>query len=716
MHMQSKNILRLLLIGVVPLLFLHRLNAQQVDTTTVKLNDQLMLQLELIAENLEENIDFTDLVDTYYYYAENKLNINGPDAALLQEMYLISAFQLEKLQAYIKEYGKLLSSYEILYIEGFDEQTVAIISPLITFEGSQQVQKIKPKNVAKYGRHQLLMRVEDVLEQRQGYQPIEDSALWEKPNSRYLGSSQKLYARYAFNYRNRVRAGITMEKDAGEVFFANNVNDSIRSLLGKQLNTGFDFYSAHFFMKDVGPIRALALGDYHLAFGQGLTMWSGLAFGKSTDPAGVMKFGQGVRPNSSVNESLFLRGAAMTVGWKQFDFTAFYSSKAMDATSGIVDSVSSEVFTISSLQESGLHRTVNELLKKGNIDQEVMGGRFSFRNNFLEIGYTLHQTRLSASLMPRVYPYNQFRFMGNELFNQGVDYRLVFPRLILFGEISRSDNGGLAAIAGFTAQPAGFANITIAYRDYQKEYQNLFSNAFSEGTLSNNERGIYVGLSAAIAPNWKLTAYADHFDFPWLRFATDAPSFGYDYFAQLDHRINRKADLYFRFRTKRKMTNDDDPWNPIDFITPYTKNTYRFHINYAMGDNWILKNRIELIQYVEGQNDASSGYLVFQDVLYRPKEKFYELSMRYTLFQSDSYDSRIYTYENDVLYAFSIPAFSGKGSRAYLMLRLKAHRNIDFWARIAQTWYADRFTIGSGLETIEGKTRTDIKLQMRWKF
>jgi hypothetical protein len=164
------------------------------------------------------------------------------------------------------------------------------------------------------------------------------------------------------------------------------------------------------------------------------------------------------------------------------------------------------------------------------------------------------------------------------------------------------------------------------------------------------------------------------------------------------------------------MTNDDHPWNPIDFITPYTKNTYRFHINYALGDNWILKNRIELIQYVEGQKDASLGYLVFQDVLYRPKEKFYELSMRYALFQSDSYDSRIYTYENDVLYAFSIPAFSGKGSRAYLMLRLKAHRNIDFWARIAQTWYADRFTIGSGLETIEGKTRTDIKLQMRWKF
>ena len=716
MFNRFSRIIRFIVLACLTGFITNNLYAQTIDTTSLRLNEQLMLQLEIIAENLEENVDFTDLVDNYYYYAENKLNINSPDARLLQEIYLISAFQLESLKNYIREFGVLLSPFELEYVEGFDEQTVALISPLITFESQQQTQKLKPKNVLKYGRSQLLMRLEDVIEVREGYKPIEDSALWDRPNSRYLGSSQKLYARYAFNYRNRVRAGVTMEKDAGEVIFSNNVNDSLRSLLGSQLKSGFDFYSAHFFMKDIGPVKAIALGDYHLAFGQGLTMWSGLAFGKSTDPAGVMKFGQGIRPNTSVNESLFFRGAAVTLGWKQFDLTTFYSSKSIDASSAIIDSVSNEVFTITSLQETGLHRTVNELLKKGNVDQEVLGARISFRSSKLEIGYTLHQTKLSAALTPRIYPYNQFRFMGEELFNQGADYRIVFPRMIFFGEISRSENGGIAGITGFTAQPAGFFNITIAYRNYQKNYQNLFSNAFSEGTLSNNERGLYTGISAGIARNWKLTAYADHFVFPWLRFATDAPSYGFDYFAQLDHRINRKADFYFRFRSKRKMTNDNDPWNVIDYTVPYTKNTYRFHINYAIGDDWILKNRIELIDYQEGIKPASKGYLVFQDVLYRPKDKPYELSARYSLFQSDSYDSRIYTYENDVLYAFSIPAFNGVGSRAYLLFRLKVHRNLDVWARIAQTWYADRTTIGTGLEAIEGKTRTDYKLQMRWKF
>ena len=41
--------------------------------------------------------------------------------------------------------------------------------------------------------------------------------------------------------------------------------------------------------------------------------------------------------------------------------------------------------------------------------------------------------------------------------------------------------------------------------------------------------------------------------------------------------------------------------------------------------------------------------------------------MRYCVFRTDDYNSRIYTWENDLLYSFSIPALSGKGSRLYFM-------------------------------------------------
>jgi len=691
--------------------------SQTPDTTAHTLNDQLVAQLEAITEALDANVDFSDLLDAYYFFAENKININGPEVNELQAIYLITAFQLERLREYQRRFGQMLSIYELSLVEGFDAQTVSLLLPLLTVQQTSRSQQLNWRNVLKWGRNQVLFRTERVLETREGYKHISDSAWLAKPNSRYLGGPERVYARYTFNYRNRIRAGITMDKDPGEVFFAGQLNDSIRQLAGSRLRSGFDFYSAHAFVRDIGPLKALAIGDYHLAFGQGLTMWTGLAFGKSADPNGVMKFGQGVRANTSVNEALFMRGVAATFGWKQFELTGFYSHRDLDATQvSVVDSLSGEDFFVSSIQETGLHRTINELLKKGNVSQTVFGGRAAYRSTKLEMGYTLHHTVLGAPLNPRIYPYNKFRFAGKEISNQGFDFRLVYPHAVYFGELSHSSNGALAGIAGVSMQPAGFVSVTIAYRNYQKEYHNLFGNGFSEGSITNNERGIFMGVTAGLAPGWKLSAFADHFSFPWLRYLTNAPSQGSDYSVQIDRRVNRRTDWYVRFRTKTKMTNDRDPWNTINYITNYSRSSFRFHINNNLGRSFFIKNRAEYILFEQQGKGRSEGFIIYQDVLYRPANKPYDLTFRYAIFDTDNYDSRVFMYENDVLYAFSIPSFYDRGSRMYLMMRIKVNKSLDIWARIAQTWYSNRSTIGTGLELIDGNQRTDVKFQLRWKF
>ncbi len=690
--------------------------AQEADSTGRFLTERLVAQIESITESLDANLDYSDLVESYLYYSEHKININTDAAETLRELYLITDFQLQKLRQYVKSFGPLLSEFELPMVEGFDEQTVSLLMPVISFSESATTQGMKLTQVLQRGRHQLIARMERNLNEQAGYQPIDDSALWENPNSRYLGSKEKLYAKYTFNYRNKVKAGITMDKDAGEAFLANNVNDSIRQILGNKLKNGFDFYSLHAWVSDLGVLRSLALGDYHLSFGQGITMWSGLSFGKSTVPTQVMRFGAGIKPNTSVNEFFFLRGGAATVGWKSLELTAFYSHKNIDANLSGSDTTDNDSYFVTSLQESGLHRTLNELSDKGAISQELYGGRLAYRSKKLELGYTLHHTMLGSMLTPRIYPYSQFRFQSDRLSNQGFDWRWVNPKLIFFGEIGRSDNGGIAGIAGLSLQPAGFVSMTIAYRHYEKNYQNLFSNAFAEGGAMNNEKGLYAGITASLAPGWKLSAYADHFKFDWLRFSVDAPSTGYDYFVQSDYKISRKADFYVRFRTKRKMTNDQNPWNALDFIVPETKNTYRFHINYAVSESVTFKNRAELISYQRASDDKQYGFIIYQDVSYRPQNHPWELSFRYALFDAQSYDTRLYAYESDVLYAFSIPAFSDKGSRTYLLLKLMLMKNLDLWARIAHTWYDSRSEIGSGLELISGNSKTDFKLQLRWKL
>ena len=126
-----------------------------------------------------------------------------------------------------------------------------------------------------------------------------DSALVASPNSRYLGDRNRIYTRYKYNYGNHISFGITAEKDAGEEFFK-----------GSQPN-GFDFYSAHFFLRNQGKIKQLAIGDYQAQFGQGLTFWSGLAFGKSADIMLVKRSAVGLKPYTSADENLFMRGAGI---------------------------------------------------------------------------------------------------------------------------------------------------------------------------------------------------------------------------------------------------------------------------------------------------------------------------------------------------------------------------------------------------------------------
>lgn len=61
-------------------------------------------------------------------------------------------------------------------------------------------------------------------------------------------------------------------------------------------------------------IRALAIGDYQVQFGQGLVAWNGISLGKSTEVHQIYRRGLGLRPYSSAGESGFNRGVAIALG------------------------------------------------------------------------------------------------------------------------------------------------------------------------------------------------------------------------------------------------------------------------------------------------------------------------------------------------------------------------------------------------------------------
>jgi hypothetical protein len=217
--------------------------------------------------------------------------------------------------------------------------------------------------------------------------------------------------------------------------------------------------------------------------------------------------------------------------------------------------------------------------------------------------------------------------------------------------------------------------------------------------------------------NISVSAYYDHWNFPWLKYLVDAPSSGYDALFQVNYTPSKTVDMYFRVRDRirsRNITGEDAL--EIDYPIGQHQTNYRFDVSYKISPSFKLRNRVECVTFDQPNQARENGYVILQDIVYKPMSKPLSFSFRYALFDTDGYYSRIYAYESDVLYSFSIPAYYYKGSRSYLTLQYDVTRKIDLWFRIAQFYYSNRETTGSGLTEIQGHHRTDFRVQMRFKF
>jgi hypothetical protein len=685
---------------------------KQVRTDETDLIDKV----ENIAENSDVSRDYTEHLSDIKYYRDNPLNLNSATADDLKKLIFLNNIQIYNILAYRENYGNFVSVYELQGIDGLDNETISKILPYITIEPVKSSYKPTVRNIIKSLKNEVFIRYQRVLQEQAGYSSVSDSALHQNPNSYYLGSPDKVYVRYGLNYHNKLRFGLTMEKDAGEPFLKNRINDSIARLPGMKAPNGFDFYSVYLSIAEFGHLKALTIGNYQLKFGQGLTMWTGLAFGKSSDATNIERFASGVRPYTSTDENGYLSGVASTFRLGKFDITGFYSSNMIDAGISERDTMPDSENIASTIPETGYHRTPSEIRKKDALNLKAYGGNLTFRANRLKLGLTAFTTRLSYPVLKDQSTYNKFDFTGYQIFNAGVDFNYIMRKVNFYGEVSYSDNGSIAQLYGITAYPHNRIYISLLYRNFPKDYHNLFSNAFSESGHTFNEQGFYSGINLLLHKRWTLSAYFDNFRFPWLHYRINSPSTGNDNLVQLNYSPSRYVSMYFRFKQKNKQLNtlDDDIRQP--YIINTRKTSFRYNIQYRISPSVVMKDRIEYLLYKESDIYKGTGYLVYHDIAWRPERGKLSVVLRYALFDTDSYDERIYAYENDVLYAFSVPAYYYKGSRFIVLLKFEPARYITLWLRFTNTYFSNMQIIGTGLDQIDGNNRSEIKVQARIKF
>ena len=208
--------------------------------------------------------------------------------------------------------------------------------------------------------------------------------------------------------------------------------------------------------------------------------------------------------------------------------------------------------------------------------------------------------------------------------------------------------------------------------------------------------------------------YADVFQFPWMKFGVDAPSRGYELLSQITYTPTKKFKIYARFKKEVKEENDTFE-NPINTLEQVSKQSGRVEVNYKITSAIALRNRFELSEFIKAKS-REYGYLAYQDFIYDPMQSKFSGNIRFAVFNTPGFNSRIYAYENDVLYSYSISAYQHRGTRFYINGRYLLKRGLDLWLKYSLSSYTDLDKIGSGLDEINGSHRSEIKLQFRYQF
>jgi hypothetical protein len=193
----------------------------------------------------------------------------------------------------------------------------------------------------------------------------------------------------------------------------------------------------------------------------------------------------------------------------------------------------------------------------------------------------------------------------------------------------------------------------------------------------------------------------------------NAPSKGYDYLIQLNYQPNKLFGMYVRYKSKNKPV-DSSGNGIIYYPQDQLKQNLRIHLSQQVSSSFSINSRVELMWFNHQMKNNEQGFLNYVEGNYERKKLSANLRLQY--FETNSYNSRIYVYESDVLYSFSIPAFYDKGFRYYLNLHYSITKNFELWMRWAQAIYSDKKVLGSGLDEINSNHKSEIKLQVRYLF
>lgn len=617
-------------------------------------------------------VDYEQLQTDLYAIHDAPIDLNHTSDEELSQLYFLSPRQIDDILTYADKHP-FESLYELRLIPSLADYEIRDLLPFVQVSDSRKQTAdslyniMYAREVFAHAKHEFITRIDArKIESFEGTDPV------------------YVQARYRFDYQRRVTFGTQLRRPAG--------------------GTAQDLqYGAYLQLRDIGHLHSLVAGNFQASFGQGLVFAPVFHSGKSAYVASVGQTREGLRYYSSVDgEGLHGVGATLRWNWgkaTRLDVSALYSmTRANDS-----------------------------------IWRHVLGTNLTFRHKRMEAQFTFAQTLWSDSIHPYSNAqYNQHYFRGYHQAVLGAAVRYNYGWFDAFAELATAENKiinlksqiknqkwGVGLIAGSRFYPTDGLSLVVLYRYYSPYFDNVLGYAFSETSRLGDENGGYLGFEVTRLRNWRFSGYADVFYFSGVKYGIPQPgTLGYDamletkYSAVSSQQSAISASLRLRARKKG------------------TTSTYsaRAQFDWSNGP-WSLRTTADANISVQPSAVSSQPYgvslaqdIAFDCTPYTVHHTPLSLRIRLQAFDARNWDNRIYLYEHDVLYAFSIPATYGLGGRAYMCLKWQAHPHIALYFRISETiyqrdWYIAKYPAWQTASNQSAlPTRTDLHLLLRTTF
>lgn len=627
-----------------------------------------------IQQLLEDSFGLGEDPANYDYIEEllaNPINLNSAAAGDFEALPFMDKNSANLIIDHRKEFGKFLSKNELRLINNLDQTKVELLL-IFTTTDEPQIAEIEDRNLLSDLKINLRSRIFRDIQARKGF-----------INSAYAGSPLKNYSRFKLSSGNNFSAGALIEKDAGE----NNLTD----------------HSSFFVnLKDVIIFNQLTAGDYTIEFGSGAAIWSAYKLSKGSNVlAPIRRKGRNLIPYSSTNENNYLRGGAASLNIGILNLTAFYSNHKIDAN---LDSSGN----ILSFPEDGFHRTQFEIQKRKTISEVIYGAKFDFNlfSNFNLSGLYFN-SNYSGSILQKTI----FSAGGMNFNNYSLAYSYVLPRISVAGEFAYNSIS-VASVNSMEISLTPKIVFIASLRNFPRNYFSLKSNAFSESSNNQNEFGFYTGMIyRSIIGNFSI--FYDQYKFPSMTLNNPLSGKGNEIMLYWTNRWSRSVSTNFKYSFEKKDISDNS--GDIAEIIQAVKNKIRTDLIFNLSKNLRWKMRYEYAGYNNRFSGNENGFLTYQDFRIQINSNLTAYS-RIIFFATDSYNSRIYEFENDLRGMLSNPPLYGEGIKLYLVMSYEFFNNCILSAKFSRLSKPAESTIGTANQTIYSSIYEYFSVQLEINF